>query len=90
MRRWSLISIHSTPDDSMCEFGMLFFASPIIVSEPSTYLLLYSDCWNRPITGVASRSVKLLDRTSDDYNKTFKLTGTVTEAINFASYNYCK
>lgn len=46
------------------------------------------DCWNRPITGVASRSVKLLDRTSDDYNKTFKLTGTVTEAINFASYNY--
>lgn len=46
------------------------------------------DCWNRPITGVASRSVKLLDRTSDDYNKTFRLTGTTTEAINFASYNY--
>ncbi|CAM0136976.1 unnamed protein product [Umbelopsis sp. WA50703] len=46
------------------------------------------DCWNRPITGVASRSVKLLDRTSDDFNKTFKLTGTYTDAINFASYNY--
>ncbi|KAG2176677.1 hypothetical protein INT44_007341 [Umbelopsis vinacea] len=47
-----------------------------------------SDCWNRPITGVASRTVKLLDRTSDDFNKTFSLSGTTTEAVNFASYNY--
>ncbi|GAB5590331.1 serine palmitoyltransferase component [Umbelopsis nana] len=46
------------------------------------------DCWNRPITGVASRTVKLLERESKDYNRTFRLTGKVTEAINFASYNY--
>ncbi|KAI8393711.1 pyridoxal phosphate-dependent transferase [Radiomyces spectabilis] len=46
------------------------------------------DCWNRPITGVASRTVKLLDRVSHDFNKTFRLTGTVTDALNFASYNY--
>ncbi|KAL0077813.1 pyridoxal phosphate-dependent transferase [Phycomyces blakesleeanus] len=46
------------------------------------------DCWNRPITGVASRTVKLLDRESRDFNKTFKLTGTITETLNFASYNY--
>ncbi|KAI7903826.1 pyridoxal phosphate-dependent transferase [Cokeromyces recurvatus] len=46
------------------------------------------DCFNRPITGIASRTVKLLDRVSTDFNKTFKLTGTTTEALNFASYNY--
>ncbi|KAI9485720.1 MAG: pyridoxal phosphate-dependent transferase [Benjaminiella poitrasii] len=46
------------------------------------------DCFNRPITGVASRTVKLLDRVSENFNRTFKLTGTTTEALNFASYNY--
>ena len=46
------------------------------------------DCFNRPITGVASRTVKLLDRVSADFNRTFRLTGTTTEALNFASYNY--
>ncbi|ORZ24554.1 pyridoxal phosphate-dependent transferase [Absidia repens] len=46
------------------------------------------DCWNRPITGVASRTVKLLERVSLDFNRTFRLTGKVTENLNFASYNY--
>ncbi|KAI8074606.1 pyridoxal phosphate-dependent transferase [Gongronella butleri] len=46
------------------------------------------DCWNRPITGVASRTVKLLERVSNDFNRTFRLTGKVTENLNFASYNY--
>lgn len=46
------------------------------------------DCWNRPITGVASRTVQLLERESHDYNKTFSLTGKINETINFASYNY--
>ncbi|KAG0166615.1 serine palmitoyltransferase component [Apophysomyces sp. BC1034] len=46
------------------------------------------DCWNRPITGVASRTVKLLDRESHDFNKTFRLTGTTSTALNLASYNY--
>ncbi|KAI9275500.1 pyridoxal phosphate-dependent transferase [Phascolomyces articulosus] len=46
------------------------------------------DCWNRPITGVASRTVQLLGRTTKDYNKTFQLTGQISECLNFASYNY--
>lgn len=46
------------------------------------------DCWNRPITGVAGRNVNLLERTSQDFNKTFKLTGKSGEKLNFASYNY--
>ncbi|KAF7726341.1 serine palmitoyltransferase component [Apophysomyces ossiformis] len=46
------------------------------------------DCWNRPITGVASRTVQLLDRESHDFNKTFRLTGTTSNALNLASYNY--
>ncbi|EJW03438.1 hypothetical protein EDEG_02203 [Edhazardia aedis USNM 41457] len=46
------------------------------------------DCWNRPITGVPGRIIKILDRTSSDQNKTFKFTGTYTEAMNIGSYNY--
>lgn len=30
------------------------------------------DCWNRPITGVPGRTLTLLERTSDDFNKTFR------------------
>jgi serine palmitoyltransferase len=37
---------------------------------------------------VASRTVKLLERVSFDFNRTFRLTGKVTENLNFASYNY--
>lgn len=48
----------------------------------------FSDCFNRPITGVASRTVKLLDRVSPDFNRTFRLTGTTSEVLNFSSYNY--
>ncbi|KAJ1919738.1 serine palmitoyltransferase component [Mycoemilia scoparia] len=47
-----------------------------------------SDCFNRPITGVAGGYVTLLDRVSLDHNRSFKLTGTTTRALNLASYNY--
>ncbi|KAI9311611.1 pyridoxal phosphate-dependent transferase [Dichotomocladium elegans] len=46
------------------------------------------DCWNRPITGVPSRTVRLLERESTDFNKTYRLTGNIVECLNFASYNY--
>ncbi|KAI7907104.1 pyridoxal phosphate-dependent transferase [Cokeromyces recurvatus] len=46
------------------------------------------DCWNRPITGVPGRQLNVLERYTPDYNKTFKLTGKVTENLNFSSYNY--
>ncbi|RUS18581.1 pyridoxal phosphate-dependent transferase, partial [Endogone sp. FLAS-F59071] len=46
------------------------------------------DCWNRPISGVPSRTINLLERESKDYNKTFRLTGTTREVINLSSYNY--
>ncbi|KAF2198460.1 serine palmitoyltransferase 2 [Delitschia confertaspora ATCC 74209] len=47
-----------------------------------------NDCFSRPITGVPGRFITLLDRTSDDGNNTFKLTGTTTETLNMSSYNY--
>ncbi|KAJ1925880.1 serine palmitoyltransferase component [Tieghemiomyces parasiticus] len=47
-----------------------------------------SDCFNRPITGVAGDHVSLLDRTTTDYCRTFELTGTTTRVLNLASYNY--
>ncbi|KAF2646407.1 serine palmitoyltransferas-like protein 2 [Massarina eburnea CBS 473.64] len=47
-----------------------------------------NDCFSRPIIGVPGRFITLLDRTSNDGNYTFKLTGTSTETLNMSSYNY--
>ncbi|QRW25620.1 aminotransferase class I and II protein [Rhizoctonia solani] len=46
------------------------------------------DCFSRPVTGVPGRTIVLLDRATDDYNNTFKFTGTHTRALNVSSYNY--
>lgn len=46
------------------------------------------DCWHRPITGVPSRTLNLLERYSDDYNLTFKYTGRTLNMLNLSSYNY--
>ncbi|RCH82478.1 serine palmitoyltransferase component, partial [Rhizopus azygosporus] len=46
------------------------------------------DCWNRPMTGVPGRKIKILERESKDFNQTFSLTGRTIEATNFSSYNY--
>lgn len=46
------------------------------------------DCFNRPITGVAGRTVTLLDRFSRDGNNTFELSGKKRECLNLSSYNY--
>lgn len=47
-----------------------------------------NDCFNRPTTGVPGRYINLLDRTSDDGNYHFKMSGTTTETLNVSSYNY--
>lgn len=46
------------------------------------------DCFARPITGVPGRYITLMDRKSDDYNRTYQYTGTYTETLNMSSYNY--
>jgi serine palmitoyltransferase len=46
------------------------------------------DCFLSPVTGVAGRTIMLIDRTSPDHNKTWEFTGTQTRALNLASYNY--
>jgi serine palmitoyltransferase len=50
--------------------------------------LRINDCFRRPTTGVPGRFITLLDRKSDDFNLSFKLTGTTTETLNMSSYNY--
>ncbi|KAI4132657.1 MAG: hypothetical protein LQ338_000597 [Usnochroma carphineum] len=50
--------------------------------------LRINDCFRRPVTGVPGRFITLLDRTSNDGNQTFQLTGTTTETLNMSSYNY--
>jgi serine palmitoyltransferase len=46
------------------------------------------DCFNRPVTGVPSRTIKVLGRESNDYNHTFRMTGDDKEMLNLSSYNY--
>ncbi|GMM37249.1 serine C-palmitoyltransferase [Saccharomycopsis crataegensis] len=46
------------------------------------------DNFSIPTTGVPGRYITCYDRHSDDYNQTLKYTGSVTNCLNFASYNY--
>lgn len=46
------------------------------------------ECFSQPVTGVAGRTIMLLDRISPDYNRTQLFTGTRTRALNISSYNY--
>ncbi|KAI9016413.1 pyridoxal phosphate-dependent transferase [Phycomyces nitens] len=66
--------------------------APLVSDFDSFYTrrmyLRIRDCWNRPITGVPTRKTMILERETNDFNETFRLTGNKIEAINFASYNY--
>ncbi|KAF8639168.1 hypothetical protein AX17_001655 [Amanita inopinata Kibby_2008] len=46
------------------------------------------ECFSQPVTGVAGRTIMILDRISPDYNQSMILTGTRTRALNISSYNY--
>ncbi|XP_029305960.1 serine palmitoyltransferase 3 isoform X4 [Cottoperca gobio] len=47
------------------------------------------DNWNRPVCSLPGPVFDLMERVSDDYNWTFRLTGkTIHNAINMGSYNY--
>ncbi|XP_062320333.1 serine palmitoyltransferase 3 [Osmerus eperlanus] len=47
------------------------------------------DNWNRPICSLPGPVFDLMERVSDDYNWTFRLTGkTIKNVINMGSYNY--
>ena len=46
------------------------------------------DCWNRPINTRPAAHIGVMERKSDDYNITFKLTGKTIPCINLSSYNY--
>jgi serine palmitoyltransferase len=47
-----------------------------------------NDCFSRPVTGVPGRKITLLERFTDDYCKTFHLTGNTVDCLNLSSYNY--
>lgn len=46
------------------------------------------DCFARPTTGVPGRYITLMDRVSDNFNESYRFTGTLTETLNMSSYNY--
>ncbi|KAF9078340.1 pyridoxal phosphate-dependent transferase [Rhodocollybia butyracea] len=47
-----------------------------------------NECFSQPVTGVAGRTIQLLDRYSTDYNHTQIILGSRTRALNISSYNY--
>ena len=47
-----------------------------------------SDIFGQPITGNPGGVVRVLERISPDYNRSFKLTGNSFDCINLASYDY--
>jgi len=46
------------------------------------------ECFSQPVTGVAGRTILLLNRFSPDYNHTQIITEGRTRALNISSYNY--
>ncbi|KZT22918.1 serine palmitoyltransferase 2 [Neolentinus lepideus HHB14362 ss-1] len=46
------------------------------------------DCFSYPVTGVAGRTIVLLERESKDSNRTFAPTGRKVRTLNISSYNY--
>ncbi|XP_050981863.1 serine palmitoyltransferase 3 [Labeo rohita] len=47
------------------------------------------DNWNRPICSLPGPAFDIMERVSDDYNWSFRLTGkTIENVINMGSYNY--
>ncbi|CAH7687764.1 serine palmitoyltransferase [Phakopsora pachyrhizi] len=46
------------------------------------------DCFARPVTGVAGRTIKLISRISHDHCRSFKFTSSIHRALNISSYNY--
>nr|UWK20354.1 sphinganine palmytoil transferase subunit 2 [Trichoderma decipiens] len=46
------------------------------------------DCFARTTIGVPGRFITIMDRKSDDYNYSYRYTGTYTETLNMSSYNY--
>ena len=79
MLHWYLISIPFTLAGCICGFGkypnavmnLIPFGKPKTLRYPC-HVNYFSDCWNRPITGVPTRKTQVLERETDDFNKTFK------------------
>ena len=46
------------------------------------------DCWNRPVASSAGSELELVERVSNDYNWSFKMTSGRQRVINMGSYNY--
>ena len=46
------------------------------------------DCWSRPICSSPGSHIQVMERVSEDNNKTLRTTGNFTDCINVGSYNY--
>ncbi|KAI9298054.1 PLP-dependent transferase [Neoconidiobolus thromboides FSU 785] len=79
------------PEEYKCYSHSDGYAPLVEGFERSFHRYVYTrirDVFARTITGVPGRTVKILERTTNDYNLTFEYTGNSIEVMNLASYNY--
>ncbi|KAM1272063.1 hypothetical protein ACFX13_033754 [Malus domestica] len=55
---------------------------------PTIKLEFHGDCFNRPIASAPDAWFDVVERDSNDYNKTLKLTKKTSRCLNLGSYNY--
>ncbi|KAM1991189.1 hypothetical protein FF1_033032 [Malus domestica] len=55
---------------------------------PTIKLEFHGDCFNRPIASAPDAWFDVVERDSNDYNKTLKLTKKTNRCLNLGSYNY--
>uniref|UniRef100_A0A915DJB7 serine C-palmitoyltransferase n=1 Tax=Ditylenchus dipsaci TaxID=166011 RepID=A0A915DJB7_9BILA len=96
---WIILMVHAYLREFLRYYGFEQNKSAVERPEQRSFAPLFSSFesvyaqgprrFERPIGGAPGATVKVLDRTTDDYCWSFKYTGdTQTEVINVGSYNY--
>ncbi|VDP07736.1 unnamed protein product, partial [Heligmosomoides polygyrus] len=87
LRKWGLENDKASKELAKQKDFVPLFSDFESVYSRNCYMRV-RDVFERPIGSVPGATVNLVDRTTDDYNWTFKYPGTQTNVINVGSYNY--
>lgn len=86
LRRLGLEKVHSQIEEHRQGYPALYKSFDAFYTR-NIYRPI-RDCWNLPLLSVPGATITLRDRTSDNYNWTFRYLPTKTTYVNLGSYNY--
>lgn len=86
LRYWGLERSKQPKDKDRQDYPFLFQSFDYFYCR--NFFLRLRDGWTNSICSVPGATILVRDRYTEDYNVTFKYTGTNTRAINMGSYNY--